>query len=81
MLAPSVARPRRLPLVHDGPAPAPRPALRPGPARPRHAIAPRSVRLSLTDRCDFACVYCRPSHDDGYVDGKLVGWVSGVTRL
>lgn len=35
-------------------------------------IAPRSVRLSLTDRCDFACTYCRPSRADGYADGRLL---------
>jgi cyclic pyranopterin phosphate synthase len=33
--------------------------------------SPRSVRISVTDRCDFACTYCRPSRDDGYVDGRL----------
>ncbi|MDP3274306.1 MAG: GTP 3',8-cyclase MoaA [Deltaproteobacteria bacterium] len=32
-----------------------------------HRIAPRSVRISLTDRCDMACIYCRPSMHDGYV--------------
>jgi GTP 3',8-cyclase len=31
-------------------------------ASPRSA--PRSVRISLTDRCDLACVYCRPSRKD-----------------
>lgn len=42
-----------------------------------HAIAstlragPTSLRLSLTDRCDFACVYCRPSRRDGYVEKGL----------
>src|ERR1043165_3549347 len=46
-------------------------------ARPRPLIAsrvappPRSVRVSVTDRCDFACTYCRPSHTDGYADGRL----------
>ena len=25
---------------------------------------PKSVRISLTDRCDLACVYCRPSRKD-----------------
>jgi cyclic pyranopterin phosphate synthase len=40
-----------------------------------HASAappPRSVRVSVTDRCDFACTYCRPSRSDGYADGKLM---------
>ena len=32
---------------------------------------PRSVRLSLTDRCDLACVYCRPHRHDGYLEEKL----------
>ncbi|MDC0681114.1 GTP 3',8-cyclase MoaA [Sorangium atrum] len=34
--------------------------------------APRSARISVTDRCDFACTYCRPSRHDGYADGKLM---------
>ncbi|AUX41956.1 hypothetical protein SOCE26_033810 [Sorangium cellulosum] len=34
--------------------------------------APRSVRISVTDRCDFACTYCRPSRHDGYTDGRLM---------
>lgn len=40
---------------------------------PSHAPAtpPRSVRLSLTDRCDLACVYCRPHRRDGYLDDRL----------
>jgi len=32
---------------------------------------PRSVRVSVTDRCDFACTYCRPSRHDGYADARL----------
>lgn len=32
---------------------------------------PRSVRLSLTDRCDLACIYCRPDKRDGYLDDQL----------
>jgi GTP 3',8-cyclase len=47
---------RRLPVV---PAP--------GPSVPR----PGTVRLSLTDRCDLACVYCRPSRTDGYLEKRL----------
>ena len=35
------------------------------------ATPPRSVRLSLTDRCDLACIYCRPHRHDGYVDERL----------
>ncbi len=30
-------------------------------------VDPKSVRLSVTDRCDMACVYCRPSMNDGYL--------------
>jgi cyclic pyranopterin phosphate synthase len=43
------------------------------PSRPQKAPAtpPRSVRLSLTDRCDLACIYCRPHKDDGYVSERL----------
>jgi GTP 3',8-cyclase len=44
----------------------PRPAARAVPATP-----PRSVRLSLTDRCDLACIYCRPHRHDGYIDERL----------
>jgi cyclic pyranopterin phosphate synthase len=34
-------------------------------------LPPRSVRVSLTDRCDLACVYCRPSRSDGYATDRL----------
>ncbi len=33
--------------------------------------SPRTVRLSLTDRCDLACVYCRPHRSDGYFEERL----------
>lgn len=36
-----------------------------------HRLEPRSVRVSLTDRCDLACVYCRPSRNDGYFEKRL----------
>jgi cyclic pyranopterin phosphate synthase len=50
-----------------------------GPPRP----APRAVRLSLTDRCDLACVYCRPSRSDGYLERRLDddAWKSMVRAL
>jgi GTP 3',8-cyclase len=62
---------------------------------PDEAVAavasPRSVRVSLTDRCDLACVYCRPSRADGYLDSRLdaSGWramlgglaAAGVARI
>src|SRR6476660_9296288 len=35
------------------------------------APPPRSARVSLTDRCDLACVYCRPSRNDGYLEERL----------
>jgi cyclic pyranopterin phosphate synthase len=35
------------------------------------ATPPRSVRLSLTDRCDLACIYCRPDKRDGYLEDRL----------
>jgi cyclic pyranopterin phosphate synthase len=38
---------------------------------PVERVGPRSVRLSVTDRCDFACTYCRPSRSDGYADVRL----------
>jgi len=43
---------------------------RPSPAAST-AVSPRSVRLSLTDRCDLACIYCRPTKDGAYVDERL----------
>ncbi|AKT41477.1 GTP 3',8-cyclase MoaA [Chondromyces crocatus] len=62
------AAPRRsLPVLGQNAARAP---LVPRPATP--ALPPRSVRLSVTDRCDFACTYCRPSRNDGYVEGRLL---------
>ena len=53
--------------------------------------SPGLARLSLTDRCDLACIYCRPSRTDGYLETRLsfCGWktivdeliASGVTRV
>lgn len=34
-------------------------------------VSPRLVRLSLTDRCDLACIYCRPHRHDGYLERRL----------
>ena len=44
---------------------------------------PRSVRLSLTDRCDLACIYCRPHKQDGYLDERLdlAAWKTMVNGL
>ena len=39
---------------------------------PDGKLKPTSVRISVTDRCDFACTYCRPSRNDGYSDGRLM---------
>src|SRR2546421_11945101 len=49
------------------------------------APPPRSVRISLTDRCDLACIYCRPSRADGYLEERLDdrGWeamMQGLSR-
>jgi MoaA/NifB/PqqE/SkfB family radical SAM enzyme len=41
------------------------------PAVAAHATPPRSVRLSLPDRCDLACVYCRPHRHDGCIEKRL----------
>jgi cyclic pyranopterin phosphate synthase len=55
------------------------PLLQPRPAQ----TPPRSVRLSLTDRCDLACVYCRPHRHDGYLEKRLDldAWVAMVEGL
>ncbi len=47
------------------------------------APPPRSVRISLTDRCDLACVYCRPSRSDGYLEDRLddAGWRTMLEAL
>lgn len=47
------------------------------------AASPRSVRLSLTDRCDLACIYCRPHKQDGYLETNLDldAWKTMVTGL
>lgn len=47
------------------------------------ATPPRSVRLSLTDRCDLACVYCRPNKQDGYFERTLDldAWKTMVSGL
>jgi cyclic pyranopterin phosphate synthase len=50
---------------------------------PAPATPPRSVRLSLTDRCDLACIYCRPSRSDGYFERRLDvdAWLTMVEGL
>jgi GTP 3',8-cyclase len=47
------------------------------------AAPPASVRLSLTDRCDLACIYCRPNKQDGYLDETLdvAAWKTMVEGL
>ncbi len=60
--------PRRLPLAPEGGAPS-----SPG-ALPEIAVdraEPKLARVSLTDRCDLACVYCRPHRHDGYFEKRL----------
>ncbi|MGO9835720.1 MAG: GTP 3',8-cyclase MoaA [Polyangiaceae bacterium] len=46
-------------------------------------VPPRSARISLTDRCDLACVYCRPSRSDGYLERRLdeEAWRTTVRAL
>jgi cyclic pyranopterin phosphate synthase len=43
----------------------------PEPLAPATRVPPRTARISLTDRCDLACVYCRPSRSDGYLETRL----------
>jgi GTP 3',8-cyclase len=52
-------------------------------SRPAPAPPPRSVRLSLTDRCDLACIYCRPNRQDGYLERRLDlgAWIAMVEGL
>lgn len=54
-------------------------------ARAAASAPPRSVRLSLTDRCDLACVYCRPDRRDGYLRPEarldLAAWKTMVSGL
>lgn len=47
------------------------PVIQPAPRARAATAPPRSVRLSLTDRCDLACVYCRPHRHDGYLEERL----------
>src|SRR5262245_42365754 len=48
-----------------------------------HAAPPRSVRISLTDRCDLACIYCRPSRSEEYMEERLGerGWEAMIEGL
>src|SRR5262245_34059543 len=67
-------RRRSLPVL-GGLVTSARPIPSPQPGQPpvsRTPPPPRSVRISVTDRCDFACTYCRPSHHDGYAEGRLM---------
>ncbi len=62
---PGLLRPRRrLPIVVAAP-------VEPAVPSERARSEPRTVRISLTDRCDLACVYCRPSRTDGYFEKRL----------
>jgi cyclic pyranopterin phosphate synthase len=51
--------------------------------RPAPATPPRSVRLSLTDRCDLACIYCRPNRQERYLERRLDvdAWIAMVRGL
>jgi cyclic pyranopterin phosphate synthase len=46
-------------------------------------VSPRSVRISLTDRCDLACVYCRPHKQDGYFEATMAmdAWATMLAGL
>lgn len=46
-------------------------------------VSPRLVRLSLTDRCDLACIYCRPDRNDGYAEKRLdlAAWETMIEGL
>ena len=48
----------------------PRPVAMRGAAGSVTRAAPKAVRLSITDRCDLACVYCRPHRHDGYLPSE-----------
>jgi cyclic pyranopterin phosphate synthase len=57
---------------------------RPLPIAGRRAMPPpTTVRLSITDRCDLACIYCRPSRHDGYLENRLDddAWKTMVVAL
>jgi len=56
-LQPTTERKRSLPLVEN--------------RRAAERVPPTTVRISLTDRCDLACLYCRPSRSDGYLETRL----------
>jgi GTP 3',8-cyclase len=61
------------PSLASTPAPAPHRALplyAPR-ARPGARLPPRTARVSVTDRCDYACTYCRPSHHEEYAGDRL----------
>jgi cyclic pyranopterin phosphate synthase len=59
------------------------PILQPDGSAARSVVRPGSVRLSLTDRCDLACVYCRPHRHDGYLERRLdlSAWLAMVEGL
>jgi cyclic pyranopterin phosphate synthase len=69
-MLPAVTQRRSLPLLPAAAAGGP-------------GVEPRTVRLSLTDRCDLACVYCRPSRSDGYLEKRLedAAWKAMVQAL
>jgi cyclic pyranopterin phosphate synthase len=52
--------PKVIPIVAGGAARAPAPAFRGGPLLDTLARPMRDLRISVTDRCNFRCVYCMP---------------------
>lgn len=63
----SRSTPRRLPLLEDRAPRVPTGAAAPATSGP----GPGAVRLSLTDRCDLACLYCRPPSKESFLDDSL----------
>jgi cyclic pyranopterin phosphate synthase len=49
-----------IPILADRPARAPAPAFRGGESLDSLGRAMRDLRISVTDRCNFRCVYCMP---------------------
>jgi len=63
------------------------PILDPGPQRPSYAQGPRNLaavkllRLSITDRCNFRCVYCMPEDGVTFYDRKDLLTAEQITAV
>ncbi len=65
--------PLHLPVLGSAPPRAVSPLRPAAPSHDAPAIeraGPRAVRISITDRCDLACIYCRPHRRDGYLPAE-----------